>query len=179
MVIDILLLVFALAGFWLGYSKGIVSTLFSILGYLIALLITLIFSPWLTGLLIKSFDMHRFLALVLNTFFFFLASIFLIKWLGKKWSNFLNRNKTNKASKIQGGIVMMLMGILVYSFLILMVNSFGLVSEKIKLASISYQTLEVIPLKSRALVSEFKPIFNRYWELMQDSVSKKETPAVG
>jgi membrane protein required for colicin V production len=54
MVIDILLLVFAAASFWLGYSKGIVSTLFSILGYLIALLITLLFSPWLAGLLIKS-----------------------------------------------------------------------------------------------------------------------------
>jgi len=179
MVIDILLLVFAAASFWLGYSKGIVSTLFSILGYLIALLITLLFSPWLAGLLIKSFDMHRFLALVLSTLFFFLVSIFLIKWLGKKWSNFLNRNKTNKASKIQGGIVMMLIGIIVFSFLLLMVNSFGLINEKIKLGSISYQTLEVIPVKSRALLSEFKPIFNRYWELMQDSVSKKQTPAVG
>jgi biotin transporter BioY len=89
--------------------------------------------------------MHRFLALVLSTLFFFLVSIFLIKWLGKKWSNFLNRNKTNKASKIQGGIVMMLIGIIVFSFLLLMVNSFGLINEKIKLGSISYQTLEVIP----------------------------------
>jgi len=74
---------------------------------------------------------------------------------------------------------MMLIGIIVFSFLLLMVNSFGLINEKIKLSSISYQTLEVIPVKSRALLSEFKPIFNRYWELMQDSVSKKQTPAVG
>lgn len=47
MIIDIALLLFALAGFWVGYTKGIVSTLFSILGYIIALLITLKISPGL------------------------------------------------------------------------------------------------------------------------------------
>ena len=94
MIIDIALLLFALAGFWVGYTKGIVSTLFSILGYIIALLITLKISPWFTDFLISSFNIEKMFALVFGTLFILIVLIFLIRALLKKVTTYLEQSKS-------------------------------------------------------------------------------------
>lgn len=179
MAIDLILLIMATAGFWLGYTKGIVATLFTVLSYVVAVLITIIFSPWLSGLLIEQFGMNQMLALVLGTLFFFIVTLLLIRWLTKKSENYLKKGNRNVLSKILGGVVMMLMGVIFYSFLLLMVNQFNLIGEKIKLASISYKTLETIPVNARVLAEEFKPLFRRYWELMQESTRESSSGTPG
>ncbi len=178
-MIDLLLLVFVIAGFWLGYTKGIVVTLFSVLSYVVTFLITITFSPWLSGLLIRLFHMNHLLALALGTLIFFIAAIFLFKWLGKRVEIFFKKGKSGRFAKVLGGIVMMFVGIIFYSFLLWLINSFGLIGEKLKLASIGYETLEAIPTKARAIVEEFKPLFRRYWELMQESIRERQSTTPG
>lgn len=179
MAIDIILGLFIIAGFWLGYSKGIVATLFSVLEYIVALLITLGFSPYLSGFLTGTLKMDRMVALILSTFAFFLAALFLIKWLTKKIEASLKKGKLSGSTKILGGIVMMLVSVFVYSVILWLGNYYGLINEKIKLASYTYPTLEEIPAISKTLILDLKPIFQRYWELIQDSVGDHPTPSPG
>ncbi|MGB4849823.1 MAG: CvpA family protein [Saprospiraceae bacterium] len=179
MAIDIILGFFIIGGFWLGYSKGIVATLFSVLEYIVAMLITLGFSPYLSGFLTDTLKLDRMVALILSTFVFFLATLFLIKWLTKKIEASLKKGKLSGSTKIMGGIVMMLVSVFVYSVLLWLINYYGLINEKIKLASFSYPTLEAIPATSKNLILDLKPIFQRYWELIQDSVGDHPTTTPG
>ena len=179
MVIDIILILFALAGFWLGYTKGVVATLFSVLSYVVAMIITLVFSPWLSGLLIRTFHMNHLMALILGTLLFFIASIFLIIWLSKKIENFLKKGKLSGSNKILGGMVMLIVGIAFYSLVLWVINDLSLLNDKIKSTSISYPTLQAIPEKAGSFVLDFKHVFQRYWELLQESVKENKTSPPG
>jgi len=172
MLIDISLLIFALAGFWVGYTKGIVSTLFSILGYILALLITLKISPWFTGFLTASFNVDKMFALVFGTLAILIMLIFLIRWLLKRVSAYLEKSKISSANKILAGLLMLCMGVLFFSFMLWPLNQFAMLGEKAKQESISYAVLEGIPDKARHFIGKFKPLFNRYWELMQQTIEE-------
>ncbi len=179
MAIDLILLLFAITGFWLGYSKGIAATLFSIVSYVVALVITLACAPWLSTSLIGMFHMNILLAIILSTFLFFISCIFLFRWLGKKVEAFLKKGNRNKISKVLGGVVMMLTGIIVYSLIVWLVNLSNLIREKDKLSSRSYETLEIIPSKAKLVSEEFKTLFNRYWKLLQESASEEKPTTPG
>lgn len=179
MVIDIMLIIFAVVSFWLGYTKGIVATLFSILEWVVASLLTIALSPYLSGMLIRLFNMKPMLALLLGTFVFFLILIYLIKWLTKKMEASLKKGKLSGSTKILGGIVMMIVGILFYSVFIWLANYYGLINEKTEMASFTYKTLNVISSAMNSLVTDLKPVFQRYWELIQNSVGKEKSPTPG
>ena len=172
MIIDIALLLFTLAGFWVGYTKGIVSTLFSILGYIIALLITLKISPWFTDFLIKSFNIEKMFALIFGTMFILIILIFLIRRLLKKITAYLEQSKVSAANKVFAGLIMACMGILFFSLVLWPINQFGMIGDQAKQSSISYETLEGVPGKARIFIEKFKPLFNRYWELMQQTIEE-------
>ena len=179
MVIDILLLLVAGAGFWLGYTKGIVATLFSIITYILAMIAAFAFAPWLTTLLIRTMNMDHIIALAIGTLVFFFAALLLIRWLGKRLETYLKKRRSDRLTKILGGIVMMIVVIFFYTLILWWVNTFGLISEKMKLQSITYETLEVIPSKASVVVGEFKIIFKRYWELINELLKEQPSPATG
>jgi uncharacterized membrane protein required for colicin V production len=172
MLIDILLVIFALAGFWAGYTKGIVSTLFSILGYIIALLITLKISPWFTDFLVSSFKMEKMFALIFGTLALLLLFIFLIRLLLRKVTMYLEKSKISAANKVIAGLIMACMGILFFSLVLWPMNQFGILNENAKTTSISYHVLEGIPDKMRTVIEKLKPLFNRYWDLMQQTIQE-------
>jgi hypothetical protein len=145
----------------------------------VALVITLACAPWLSTSLIGIFNMNILLALILSTFLFFIVCIFLFRWLGKKVEIFLKKGNRNKISKILGGVVMMLTGIIVYSLIVWVVSLSNLIREKDKLSSKSYETLEIIPLKAKLAGEEFKTLFNRYWKLLQDSAGEEKPSSPG
>ncbi len=123
--------------------------------------------------------MNHLMGLILGTLLFFIASIFLIKWLSKKVEDFLNKGKLSGSNKILGGLVMVIVGVVLYSLILWVISDFHLINEKIKSASITYPTLEAIPSKAGSFVLDFKHVFQRYWELIQESVNENQTPAPG
>jgi membrane protein required for colicin V production len=179
MVIDILLLLLAAAGFWLGYTKGIVATLFSVITYVLAMIAAFAFAPWLTTFLIRSMNMDHIFALAIGTLVFFFAALLLIRWLGKRLETYLKKRRSDRLTKILGGIVMMLVAIFFYTLILWWVNTFGLIGEKMKLASLTYETLETIPSKASVVVGEFKTIFKRYWELINELLKEQPSPSSG
>src|SRR5205085_11014471 len=136
MAIDIILVLLAVLGFWLGYAKGIVATLFSILEYVLAMVISIAFAPFLSNWMVSSLHMQPVISLVLATIIIFLLSILLLKWLTKKIESSLKKGRLSSTTKILGGVVMMIVVILFYSIMIWLVNYYGGINEKIKSASI-------------------------------------------
>jgi hypothetical protein len=178
MIIDILLILFIIAGFWLGYAKGLASTLFAISGYILALLLTLKISPWVMGLMVKFLGAGQMFALVFGTLFCLFGFILLINWLVKSVENHLKQSSYSRAGKIGGGIVMTLAGTVVFSYVLWFIVQFGWVGDKTKSSSHSYSVIHKIPVHTGAFAQEFKPLFNRYWELTQSTIAAgKAEPA--
>ncbi len=170
MIIDIVLLLFTLAGFWMGYTKGILRTLIMVIAYTAALLITLKISPWLMDFLTGTFKIGKVFALIFGTIAILVLLIFIIHWLAKKIDTSFKKGKLSGSNKILGGIVMLVIGIFFYSMVLWPINQLGMVGEKSKASSITYKTLETIPLKTQAFVEGLKPLFNEYWQLMEETI---------
>jgi membrane protein required for colicin V production len=175
MIIDIVLLVFALTGFWLGYTKGVVRTLVMVAAYTVAVLVTLKISPWLMEFLSKTLPIGKVFALIFGTIAILVSLIFLIHWIAKKLDTSFQKGKLSGSDKIIGGVIMLIVGVLFYSMLLWPINQFNMIGEKSKASSMSYKTLETIPLKTRTFVEGFKPLFNHFWEVMEDTIQEAQT----
>jgi len=175
MIIDIILLLFVLAGFWLGYVRGIIRTLMMVVAYISVFLLTLKISPWFAGFLSSTFPIGKMFALIFGTLGLLLLFIFLIHYIAKRISTSFKKGNLTKANKIIGGIIMTCLAVLFYSLLLWPVNQFGWIGDKAKETSMSYSTLVSIPEKSRSFIEKFKPLFSRYWQLMEQTIEESKS----
>lgn len=175
MIIDIILVLFALGGFYLGYTKGIVRTLIMVAAYTAAVMLTLKISPWLMDFLTGTFHMGKVFALIFGTIAILVLLIFLIHWAAKHIDASFKKGKLTGWDKILGGIIMLCVGIIFYSMVLWPINQFGMMGEKSKQSSISFKTLEAMPVKAKALAEAAKPLFSRFWQLMEETI--RETSA--
>jgi uncharacterized membrane protein required for colicin V production len=176
MIIDIGLVLFAGAGFWLGYTKGLVRTLFFVVFYTIALLLTLALSPWMMDLIIRWFNADKMFALIFGTIFTMVILVVLLHWMLKSVEKYLKKSRFGAYSKSFGGVVMMLVAMTVYSFLIWAIVGFGWMNITVKNKSYAYPVLEQVPIKTKSFIEEFKPLFSRYWDLMEKTVHEGDSP---
>jgi len=179
MIIDIALVLFAAAGFWLGYTKGIVRTLFFVVLYTIAVLLTLALSPLVMDLSIRWFKAGKVFALIFGTIFTLLILIFLLHWLLKSVEKYLTKSKLGAYSKSFGGVIMMLVSMLVFSFLVWGIVQFGWIGTEVKTKSYSYPIVEKVPVGTKNFLEEFKPLFRRYWELMDKTMHEENSMPTG
>ena len=179
MIIDIALVLFAAAGFWLGYTKGIVRTLFFVVLYTIAVLLTLALSPLVMDLSVRWFKAGKVFALIFGTILTLLILIFLLHWLLKSVEKYLTKSKLGAYSKSFGGVIMMLVSMVVFSFLIWGIVQFGWIGTEVKTKSYSYPIVEKVPVSTKNFLAEFKPLFRRYWELMDKTMHEGNTPPTG
>jgi hypothetical protein len=69
----------------------------------------------------------------------------------------------------------MFLSILIFSFLLLPIIQFKVLGEKTLQSSVSLPSLEVISQKTRNVIEELKPLFRRYWDLMQRANEQQNT----
>ena len=74
MYIDILCLAAAAYGFYLGFKEGIVNTVFRTVSIVVALMAAFRFSPYMTEMLEKGFNIDNPLMLIVG----FIVSFFLV-----------------------------------------------------------------------------------------------------
>ena len=173
MYIDLIFILFALYGFWMGYRKGLIRTLFSFLSFIIGLLLTLKFSPYVVEFITDVFHTEKILSLVIGLLQSFFVVMGVVKWIGKSIEKMLTRAKLNTFNKIQGGILLSFMMIVMYSVIIWFLDRTQLISDHQRLASKTYPYLIELPAKMQAFLMEFKPLFEKFWQLVQDVISTR------
>ncbi len=173
MYIDLVFVLFALYGFWMGYRKGLVRTIFSFLSFFVGLLLTLKLSPYAVEFLQNVFELDRLLSLILGfllCLFFFMG---IIKWIGKGIEKMLMKSKMGVFNKVQGGIILSFLMMVVYSVIIWFLDRTNLISDIQRSASITYPFLESLPGKMQAVLADFKPIFEKFWDLVTDVIKSR------
>ncbi len=159
MWIDIALLIIMGAGVLYGYNKGLIQTVYAIVGIVVGMIVILKLSPILIQFLGDTFSIGPVL-----TFFIGIAlSIVLVLIISKFIGKFINKaTKTpviNTVNKSLGAILLGLFFTTAFSFILWFLIGSGVVKLSTTKQSMTYPYLEELPKTAKGAVKSVQPLF--------------------
>jgi uncharacterized membrane protein required for colicin V production len=158
MIIDLLFLVAAGYGFYLGFKDGIINSVFSVLSIVIALMTAFKFSPYMTRALEQAFDMYNPLMFVVGFIVTFFISMWLLRTIGHAISGALEVANMDLPNQIIGGAVLAVIVTFFYSVLIWFADGARMIDEQTKTTSVTYTFLEPFRKGTFSVIQNAKPI---------------------
>lgn len=118
MAIDIFFIIMAAFGFYFGIAFGLIKVVLLVLSILGAVLAAMRFTPMVADLIRETFEVES----LFTPFFAFLATLLLVLLLARMLTQMViesvNQVRLDKASRVIGGLFMMLFFTLLYSVLV-------------------------------------------------------------
>ena len=178
MWIDLGFLVFLIYGFYLGYSKGILKTIFAILSIFIAIILTMKFSPLLVDFVDNLLKLGPTFSLILGFVICFFVVLLLVRLIGKSVEKIFKAVKLNFINKIVGGVMMALLFVVSYSAILWFLSQTDMLSNQQKEQSVTYEQLEPIPNKARGAIEQLKPAFKGFWEKSMEAFDSPDNQEI-
>lgn len=172
MAFDIIAVLIAVYGFYLGYTKGIVKTIFGVVSIFVGLLAALKLSPYLVKGLEKVSGSHSPLIFLVGFALTFVLTLFLIRFLGNRFEDLLKAIKINFFNQVIGGAVLSLLFLLLFSYGIWFADQIKLIPENVKKSSYTYNALTTLPDKSKQLFSYIKPLFSEFADKAKETMER-------
>jgi membrane protein required for colicin V production len=172
MFIDIFCLLILGTSFYLGYSKGIIKSIFGILSIVLGFLISIKFSFLSIGLVEKILDVDPRLNIVIGFVFTFLVVMIGIRLIGQGFEKILETAHINFINQLAGGLVTSFIAMLLFSSIVTFADSLKLIKSSVKSESLTYTYLQAIPSRSKWLIDKTKPIFSEFWEKTNNAIDK-------
>lgn len=169
MIIDVIFLIVAAAGFWYGYSRGIIEAVFKYTSILFGIMASLRFSPMMTNFL-QDLSGYKnplmFLAGFLLTLF---LTMFLLRTVGRGLEGILQTININFINQIIGGVVSAAFSALIYSCLLwfVLASSATAVTDAVA-ESRTYPYLKDYPKTVWGLLKGAQPILLDFWDYSVD-----------
>lgn len=163
MVIDVIFAVFAVWGFYLGFSRGIIKTVFTILSVVFGLMIAFRFGPEVTEFLETAVNDNAlmFLAGFLLTF---VLTMVIIRLFASFLEGALESANLNFLNQAVGGAVMAALMILFYSVLLWFGDRSHLINADAKQESMTYTYLEEYPQWVWYYGGKARPVLEDFWD---------------
>ncbi len=172
MWIDLGFLVFIGYGFYLGYSRGILKTLYSILSIVIAILLCFKLSPFFIEFISNTLKLGATISFILGFILCFFGIIFIVRLAGRGVEKLFKAIKINFINKIAGGVMMSILFVISFSFIVGFLNQTKLLSEPQKLQSLMFERLEPIPLQAKGAIEQLKPAFKGFWDKSREAINE-------
>ncbi len=158
--------------FYLGYTKGIIKTVFGILSVLLGLLITLKFSHLAMQLMEKIINVDPRMNVILGFVLTFLLVLIAIRMLGQGLEKVLETAHINIINQLAGGAVSGLIALVLYASIIEFCDKIKIIKPEVAQRSITYPYLLTVPGKSKAVIDKLKPIFSEFWDKTNEAIHK-------
>ena len=189
MVIDIIFAILAAYGFYLGFSRGIIQTIFTILSILFGLMAAFKFGPYMTQFLETAFNNDHPLMFIAGFLLAFVLTMFLIRLFARGLEGILEKANINIVNQVAGGLLLSGLMILLYSVILWFGDKSHLIDNATKRQSITYTYLEGFPQEVWKLGKTVKPVFEDFWDhsvefmddledLSNDGIRRSETEEV-
>jgi len=178
MVIDLMFFIFAATGFWLGFSRGIISTVFTVFSYFFGVIVAITFSDGMTKFLQTTFNDDSALYYIAGLFLSFVLAMFLIRMIARGLENILKAGNVNTINQLFGGILLSGVLVVLYSFLVQFGNDARMIEPKTKNESITYVHLELLPDKAMVVLGKITPLFRQFWNTTMDMMDKVKTQSI-
>ncbi|MDX1667379.1 MAG: CvpA family protein [Saprospiraceae bacterium] len=174
MVIDIVFALVALFGFYMGYSRGIIQTVFTVLSIFLGLLAAFKFSPTTTQVLKDLFNSNSPLMFVAGFIATLLITIFLIRLISRGIEGFFETIHINFINQIVGGVVLAGVMILLYSVVIWFGDKSHVIDQQTKDTSVTYTYLQDYPQYVWRVGEKLQPTFQEFWDYTIDFMDQLE-----
>lgn len=172
MILDLIVAIVVSLGFYLGYTRGLIKTVFDSLSLIVGILAALKLSPIVIEILqsiIKTSPAITFLVGVVITF---IAVMALIRYVGRKLEDILEAVHVNFVNKIAGGVLQAIFFAYLLSLGIWLLNTINVLKPEVKQASITYSLLEPLPTKGKGVYMMMQPIFKGFWDKTLEAMDK-------
>ncbi len=163
MVIDIICAIIAAYGFYLGFSKGIIKTIFTLISIFFGILAAAKFGPTMTEFLQSTFSYSHSMMFLAGMLLTFVLTMMFIRTLARGLETVLESANINIINQLAGGVVLSIMLVGLYSVLILFADRARLFDAKAQEESYTYDYLVELPGEIRAATTSLEPIFSEFW----------------
>lgn len=172
MIIDILFAIAFGYGFLVGFSKGILETVFKIFGYLIGIVAAIKFALPAQRFLEDAFDTENPTMYLVGLILSFLLTMMIVRLASNAVEGLLEKANINIVNQIFGGILVASFMVLVYSLLIYFAEASHLISKETQNQSFTYEYLEEFPQQTWTFLSYLKDPVLEFWEGSVDFLDK-------
>lgn len=170
MILDIVVAIILAFGFYVGYQRGLIRTVFDTLSLLVAILATIKFADLAIGLVQSVISGHPAISIVVGLVLTFIIVMALVRFVGKKLEDLFKVINLNFVNKIAGGALQAAFFALLVSLGLYLMDNLKLLEEKTKTDSVSYTMLEPLPRHSQDIFLKMKPMFTDFWNVMQEAM---------
>jgi membrane protein required for colicin V production len=174
MVIDIIFVITLLYGFYLGFSKGIISTVFTVLSLIFGLMAAFKFSPATTDFLEKAFNNQNPLMFLAGFLLSFVIVMIIIRMIARGLEGLLKSANINVVNQLAGGVLLGGVLVLLLSVLLWFGDQAHLIDDTTKSDSKTYGYLITFPGEAKEIAYQFKPMFEEFWNSSLDMMDKLE-----
>lgn len=179
MLIDIIAGLLIALGFYLGYQRGLIKTLFDTFSIFIGVIAALKLSPIVVDVIDSSTNINPAISLVLGIVLTFLLVMVLIRFVGSKLESVLKAVNLNFLNKFNGGVLQALFFAILLSFGLALTDKVQLVKEETKAQSMSYPYLAKMPAMSEKMLANLRPIFQDFWDTTMSTMDRLKQKAEG
>ncbi len=168
MVIDIIFFLVAIFGFYMGYARGIIKTVFTVLSLLFGVVAAAKFGPALTRFLESAFNYHNPLMFFAGLILAFMLTLILIRTL----ASVLQSANINIINKVAGGLVMSGLMVALFSTLVIFADRSHIINDDAKRESRAYPLLQQFPDLVSVAGKTVYPIFKDFWVYSIDTMDR-------
>jgi membrane protein required for colicin V production len=163
MPIDIIFLAVFAYGFWIGYSRGIIGTVFNFAAYIFGVVLAFKITPTTTHVLESLFHSDNpsmFLAAFIVNLVFIM---FVLRQAAKGMESAFRAAYLGVLNQTAGGVLMAGFGVVVYSILIWFLVQVRFLNDQTLSESKMYPFLKDLPAKAKAVALRTKPFAEDIW----------------
>ncbi len=162
MIIDILFAAVLGYGIYIGYSNGIIKTIFTVLSIAIGILVTSHFHKQVTSILKDLTNYHNPMMMFIGMFITFFITMIFLRLIGRQIENIFKSANINFVNQLLGGVLMSLLFTTVFSIIITFLVQARLMNEQTS-ESRTYPYLEQIPKHAKVAWAKISPSVKDLW----------------
>ena len=178
MIFDIVFLLFIAISFWWGYTKGIIYSVFSLIGYFIAIAVAVKFSYLAISYLKEFTNLSGKPLSILAFITVFVLIVVVVRLLAWVLEQILKSFSLNLLNQLAGGVVHSIIGLYVLCVLIWFGNKWELISESQQKTSHVYSYIAnfapAVMEYSGSVIPSLKDTFTKYEALLKDDKQQHE-----
>ena len=177
MILDILFLLFLGVSFYWGYQKGIIYAVFSLLAYLVGLVVALKCSAFAVRLIHGAFKTNHQLTVVLAFVLVFIAVVLLVRLVAWGLEQILKSFSLNTMNRLVGGAIYTVIGIYMFSLTMWFANQWGMITLQTKKESHVWKYVHMAAPEAMRAIGQVVPSVQQAFSEMEqllDSGSQRE-----
>lgn len=170
MIIDVIFFGIFIYTFYIGFSRGIINTVFTVISVAVGLLAAIKLTPFVASLLEPALKASSIILSILAFVLTFISVMLLIRLAAKFIEGLVDAADLEMLNKFIGGILFSSLGILVYSGLLIFLKKAEFITPQAIDVSAFFPYLEVFPSKIKMIASNIFPFLNSLWSSTVDGM---------